>query len=88
MGRILFFIGLGIVLYALVRTALSGFIENKKRPRKRVRTGNRSAKKKLIRLCECPVCKTHFAEEEAVLGDDVKYCSEACRAKARHEHEA
>ncbi len=84
MGRILFFIGLGIVLYALVRTALSGFIE-KKRPKKKSRAGVRASKKKLIHLCECPVCKTHFAEEEAVLGDGVKYCSEACRAKARNE---
>ncbi len=85
MGRILFFIGLGIVLYALVRTALSGFIENKKRPKKKSRVASRASKKKLIRLCGCPVCKTHFAEEEAVLGDGVKYCSEACRAKARNE---
>ena len=85
MGRILFFIGLGIVLYALVRTAFSGFIEKKKRPKKKSRVASRTSKKKLIRLCECPVCKTHFAEEEAVLGDGVKYCSEACRAKARNE---
>ena len=81
MGRILFFIGLGIVLYALVRTALVGFAERKNHSPKK--TG--SAKKGAIHLCECPVCKTHFAEEEAVLGGGVRYCSEACRAKARHE---
>lgn len=87
MGRILFFIGLGIILYALVRMALSGFIQTKRRPKRKAQARSRTTKKKLIHLCECPVCKTHFAEEEAVLGDGVKYCSEACRAKARHEHE-
>jgi len=74
MGRILFFIGLGIVLYALLRIARMGRAE-------------KGTKKKMSRravdMCECPVCGTHFPSDEAVLGDGVKFCSEACRSKSR-----
>ncbi len=79
MGRILFFLGLGIILYALVRMAFAGFSERSKK---------KSPKKTTVRMCECPVCKTHFPEDEAVLGSGVKYCSEACRTKARKDDDA
>lgn len=77
MGRILFFVGLGIILYALIRTALSARKPTKKK---------RSKIPFVVHMCECSVCGTHFPEDEAVLGAGVKYCSEACRAKARGKH--
>lgn len=79
MGRILFFVGLGIILYALFRMALGT-----RKPKKTKRTKIPF----VVRMCECPICGTHFPEDEAVLGAGVKYCSEACRAKARGKHDS
>lgn len=36
-----------------------------------------------VAMIECPQCGTHFPEDEAVLGDGRRYCSERCRNKAR-----
>lgn len=36
-------------------------------------------------MIECAQCGTHFPEDEAVLGDGVRYCSERCRTKARRK---
>lgn len=78
MGRILFFIGLGIILYSLIRMARSGRTFGKK---------EKIDRHFAVRMCECPICGMHFPEDEAVLGSGVKYCSEACRSKARRKDE-
>lgn len=80
MGRVVFFAALGLLLYILLSLAKKGIAAY----RKEKNGGDKNVKKsRSIRMVECPVCRMHFPEDEAVLGDGVKYCSEACRQKAR-----
>ena len=68
MGRILFWVGLAVIIYAVI-------VIGRKR---------RSAEEKALRReARREVCGTHFPKEEAVLGNGVAYCSEKCRGEAR-----
>lgn len=78
MGRILFFIGLAIVGYVLMRLVREGWKSRKTKVRKE--------QNRTVAMVRCPVCGTHFPEDEAVLGAGVKYCSEACRGAVKREN--
>lgn len=77
MGRILFFVGLAIVTYVLMRLVREGWKSRKAK----VRDQNQTT----VKMVRCPVCGAHFPENEAVLGGGVRYCSEACRRVAKKE---
>lgn len=80
MSKILFFVGLIAAMY--IAWTIS-------RRSQRVERQGGARKKKFanepVSMIECPVCGTHFPEDEAVLGDGKRYCSEKCRNKARRD---
>lgn len=79
MSKILFFVGLIAAMY------IAWTIN---RRNNRVRRHDEVERKKdpnaPVAMIRCPECGTHFPEDEAVLGDGRKYCSERCRSKARN----
>lgn len=80
MSKILFFVGLIAVMYiAWTISRRSQRVERQESTRKK-----KSANDPVC-MIECPVCGTHFPEDEAVLGDGERYCSEKCRNKARRD---
>lgn len=83
MGRILFFVAIGIVVYILVALARIGFSNVRQNVKAKATKKRTSRSKSVVRMGTCPVCGTHFPEDEAVLGGGIRYCSEACREKGR-----
>lgn len=85
MGRILFWVGLAVIIYAVIvigRKRRSA--EEKALRREARREAQAAAAAQTPRpMLQCPVCGTHFPKEEAVLGNGVAYCSEKCRGEAR-----
>ena len=84
MGRILFFAGLAVVIWAVIvfgRRRREGEI---RRVREAARREAQDAQSSMpVPMKTCPVCGAHFPPAEAVLGNGTAYCSEKCRGKAR-----
>lgn len=77
MSKILFFVGLLAAMY------IAWTISRRSRQVERREGGSKKNPNAPVAMIECPVCGTHFPEDEAVLGDGKRYCSEKCRNKAR-----
>lgn len=75
MGRILFWMLLGVLIFVL--------IQNRKKllkPRQERQKIRQQATKKMV---PCPVCGVHFAEVDGVWTGKNMVCSEECARKAK-----
>lgn len=82
MGRILFWLGLAALIYAAIVVARTK--RKPKGPRRSAPVVQENERQySSVRMVKCPVCGTHFPEDESVLGDGVAFCSEKCRKAAR-----
>ena len=82
MGRILFWVGLAVIIYAVIVIGRKRRSAEEKALRREAQAAAAAAQTPRPML-QCPVCGTHFPKEEAVLGNGVAYCSEKCRGEAR-----
>ena len=80
MGRNLFFLVLGVLIYAAIVMARSKRVRNEERSQV---SQSRGRSTDSVAMVECPQCHTFFPKGEAVLGDGIAYCSERCRNAAR-----
>ena len=90
MGRILFWVGLAVIIYAVIvigRKRRSAEEKALRREARREAQAAAAAAQTPRPMLQCPVCGTHFPKEEAVLGNGVAYCSEKCRGEARRSRE-
>lgn len=78
MGKILFFVGLMAAMYIAWTISRRSQRVGRQEGDRRKKSANDP-----VSMIRCPVCGTHFPEDEAVLGDGKRYCSEKCRNKAR-----
>lgn len=88
MGRILFWVGLAVIIYAVIVIGRKRRSAEEKALRREARREAEAAAAAAAAqtpqpMLQCPVCGTHFPKEEAVLGNGVAYCSEKCRGEAR-----
>lgn len=87
MGRILFWVGLAVIIYAVIVIGRKRRSAEEKALRREARREAQAAAAAAAQtpqpMLQCPVCGTHFPKEEAVLGNGVAYCSEKCRGEAR-----
>lgn len=85
MGRILFWVGLAVIIYAVIVIGRKRRSAEEKALRREARREAQAAAAAQTPqpMLQCPVCGTHFPKEEAVLGNGVAYCSEKCRGEAR-----
>ena len=84
MGRILFWVGLIVVIWAVIvlgRRRREAADREARREQRRAEAARKIGVP--VPMKTCPVCGTHFPENEAVLGEGVAYCSEKCRGAAR-----
>lgn len=74
LGKLLFFILLGLILFVLWQ-------------KKRIaQTKNEEKRKKIIesqKMVQCPQCGVHFVEVDGVWFNGLMYCSQACADKAK-----
>ena len=85
MGRILFWVGLAVIIYTVIvigRKRRSAEEKALRREARREAQAAAAAAQTPQPMLQCPVCGTHFPKEEAVLGNGVAYCSEKCRGEA------
>lgn len=85
MGRILFWVGLAVIIWAVIVLGRKRRVEHKQEKRQETCKREASEQGATVRMQQCPICGTHFPEDEAVLGNGVAYCSEKCRGKARRQ---
>ena len=75
MGRILFWMLLGVLIFVL--------IQNRKRilrPRKETQKIRQTVSQKMV---PCPVCGVHFVEAEGVWVKNQMVCSQECARRAK-----
>ena len=86
MGRILFWVALAVIIYAVIvigrkrRSAEERALRREAREQARQQQARTAVPEPML---QCPVCGTHFPKDEAVLGNGTAYCSEKCRGEAR-----
>lgn len=80
MGRVLFWVGLAVLIYAAIVVARIQRVRRSEQLKQERKTASEP-----IKFLTCPVCGVRFARSEAVQGGDKAYCSEKCRAQARQD---
>ncbi len=80
MSKILFFVGLIAAMYIAWTISRRSNMVGRDEKRQKKEGGNHP-----VTMIRCPVCGTHFPEDEAVLGEGKRFCSEKCRSAARRK---
>lgn len=78
MVRIVFFLLLAIAIYFAIVWARRNRGESKT-----TESARTNSRKFPVTMISCAHCGLHFPEDEAVLGDGKKFCSEKCRKAHR-----
>lgn len=97
MGRILFFVGLAVLMWvAWAISRRNNKLDNEERRElRRLRREKAEGEKRAERtralgemMVKCAHCGTYFPKSEGVRRGDRLYCSVACRDKAKDSHGA
>lgn len=74
LGKLLFFILLGLILFVLWQKKRIAQIKNEEKRKKIIESQ---------KMVQCPQCGVHFVEVDGVWFNGLKYCSQACADKAK-----
>lgn len=74
LGKLLFFILLGLILFVLWQKKRIAQIKNEEKRKKIIESQ---------KMVQCPQCGVHFVEVDGVWFDGLMYCSQACADKAK-----
>lgn len=74
LGKLLFFILLGLILFVLWQKKRIAQIKNEEKRKKIIESQ---------KMVQCPHCGVHFVEVDGVWFNGLKYCSQACADKAK-----
>ena len=73
LGKLLFFILLGLILFVLWQKKRIAQIKNEEKRKKIIESQ---------KMVQCPQCGVHFVEVDGVWFNGLMYCSQACADKA------
>lgn len=74
LGKLLFFILLGLILFVLWQKKRIDQIKNEEKRKKIIESQ---------KMVQCPQCGVHFVEVDGVWFNGLMYCSQACADKAK-----
>lgn len=74
LGKLLFFILLGLILFVLWQKKRIAQIKNEEKRKKIIESQ---------KMVQCPQCGVHFVEVDGVWFNGLMYCSQACADKAK-----
>ena len=74
LGKLLFFILLGLILFGLWQKKRIAQIKNEEKRKKIIESQ---------KMVQCPQCGVHFVEVDGVWFNGLMYCSQACADKAK-----
>ncbi len=74
LGKLLFFILLGVILFVLWQKKRIAQIKNEEKRKKIIESQ---------KMVQCPQCGVHFVEVDGVWFNGLMYCSQACADKAK-----
>ena len=74
LGKLLFFIQLGLILFVLWQKKRIAQIKNEEKRKKIIESQ---------KMVQCPQCGVHFVEVDGVWFNGLMYCSQACADKAK-----
>lgn len=74
LGKLLFFILLGLILFVLWQKKRIARIKNEEKRKKIIESQ---------KMVQCPQCGVHFVEVDGVWFNGLMYCSQACADKAK-----
>lgn len=74
LGKLLFFILLGLILFVLWQKKRIAQIKNEEKRKKIIESQ---------KMVQCPQCCVHFVEVDGVWFNGLMYCSQACADKAK-----
>lgn len=74
LGKLLFFILLGLILFVLWQKKRIAQIKNEEKRKKIIESQ---------KMVQCPQCGVHFVEVDGVWFNGLMYCSQACADKTK-----
>lgn len=74
LGKLLFFILLGLILFVLWQKKRIAQIKNEEKRKKIIESQ---------KMVQCPQCGVHFVKVDGVWFNGLMYCSQACADKAK-----
>lgn len=74
LGKLLFFILMGLILFVLWQKKRIAQIKNEEKRKKIIESQ---------KMVQCPQCGVHFVEVDGVWFNGLMYCSQACADKAK-----
>ena len=77
LGKLLFFILLGLILFVLWQKKRIAQIKNEEKRKKIIESQ---------KMVQCPQCGVHFVEVDGVWFNGLMYCSQACADKAKESN--